>query len=70
MLEGIVNDAKTNAILNLSRNAKTTIEDTRKLGNYSAHKITYTCKREYVREQIGEFRALFDELLHKAGIRV
>lgn len=69
LLEGIVNDAVTNATLNLSRNSKVSIEDIRQLGNYSAHKITYTCKREYIREKIAEFRALVDELLHKSGIR-
>ncbi len=70
LLEGIVRNAEGNAKLGLSRNAKPTIEGIRKLGNYSAHKVTYTCKREYIREQIIDFRALVDELLHKAGIRV
>jgi len=37
--------------------------------HYSAHKITYTCKREYIKEKIDEYRALIDELLHKAGLR-
>jgi hypothetical protein len=68
LLEGIVKNAGGNSKLSLSRNAKPTIEAIRKLGNYSAHKVTYTCKREYIREQITDFRALVDELLHKAGI--
>ncbi|MGB6688620.1 MAG: hypothetical protein WBE76_12335 [Terracidiphilus sp.] len=70
LLEGIVKNAVANPTLSLSRNSKTSIEDIRKLGNYSAHKITYTCKREYIREKISEFRALIDELLHKSGLRV
>jgi hypothetical protein len=70
LLEGIVKNAVANPTLDLSRNSKTTVEDIRKLGNYSAHKITYTCRREYIREKIADFRALVDELLHKAGIRV
>ena len=70
MLEAIVKNAESNGTLNLSRNSKKTIETIRELGNYSAHKITYTCKREYIRENINEFRALIDELLHKSGIRV
>jgi hypothetical protein len=69
MLEGIVNDAKTNGTLNLSRNAKNDIETFRELGNFSAHKIEYTCKREYIRTEIQKFRALVNELLHKAGLR-
>jgi hypothetical protein len=70
MLEGIVRNAETNGTINLTRNSKRAIETIRELGNYSAHKITYTCKREYIRENINEFRALVDELLHKSGIRI
>lgn len=69
LLERIVNNAETNSTLNLSRNSKTSIETFRELGNYSAHKITYTCKREYIKEKIDEYRALVDELLHKSGLR-
>ncbi len=68
MLEGICSDAKSNATLNLSRNSKTSIEVFRQLGNFSAHKITYTCRREYIQQEILGFRALVDELLHKAAI--
>jgi hypothetical protein len=68
-LEGIVKDAASNTTMSLSRNSKKSIETIRELGNYSAHKITYICKREYIKENINEFRALVDELLHKAGIR-
>lgn len=68
LLEGICNDAKRNSTLSLSRNSKTAIEVFRQLGNFSAHKITYTCKREYIQQEIMGFRALADELLHKAGI--
>jgi hypothetical protein len=69
MLERIVNDAIRNPTLNLSRNSQKSVEAFRELGNYSAHKITYTCKREYIKEKIDEYRALVDELLHKSGLR-
>jgi len=69
MLEGIVANATGNATLNLSRNSRKSIEVFRALGNYSAHKITYTCRREYIKEKIDEYRALIDELLHKSGLR-
>jgi hypothetical protein len=69
MLEAIVKNGAGNGKLNLSRNGKKSIEVFRELGNYSAHKITYTCKREYIKEKIDEYRALIDELLHKAGLR-
>jgi hypothetical protein len=70
MLEGIINNAKTNGVLSLSRNSKGSLDTFRKLGNFSAHKIEYTCKREYITPHIQEYRALFGELLHKAGIRI
>jgi hypothetical protein len=69
MLEGIINNAKTNAKLALSRNSKTSLDVFRQLGNFSAHKIEYTCRREYIQPHIQEYRALIVELLHKAGIR-
>ncbi len=69
MLEGIVNDAKTNSALGLSRNSKNSLDIFRELGNFSAHKIEYTCRREYITPHIQQYRALFGELLHKAGIR-
>lgn len=69
MLEAIISDAKTNTTLALSRNSKEFIEVFRKLGNFSAHKIEYTCRREYIKPHIQEYRALFVELLYKAGIR-
>jgi hypothetical protein len=69
MLESIVRNASNNPKLNLSRNSKKSIDVFRELGNYSAHKIFYLCKREYIREKIDEYRALVEELLHKAGLR-
>jgi hypothetical protein len=68
LLDGIVTNAKANTTLNLSRNGKTAAETFRTLGNFSAHKIDYTCKREYIKPEIQNFRALVSELLHKAGI--
>ena len=46
LLEKIVNDAASNKTLNLGRNTKRDIDVFRELGNYSAHKIYYLCKRE------------------------
>jgi hypothetical protein len=69
MLDGIIGDARTNATLALSRNSKACLDTFRQLGNFSAHKIEYTCRREYITQHIQEYRALFSELLHKSGIR-
>jgi hypothetical protein len=70
MLERIIADTKSNGTLSLSRNSKASLDLFRELGNFSAHKIEYTCRREYIKPHIQEYRALVVELLHKAGIRV
>lgn len=70
MLESIINDAKANSKLALSRNSKNSLDTFRQLGNFSAHKTEYTCRREYIQPHIQEYRALIVELLHKAGIRI
>jgi hypothetical protein len=69
MLERISADAKNNTKLDLSRNSKSSLDVFRELGNFSAHKIEYTCRREYIKERIQSYRALIAELLHKAGLR-
>ena len=70
MLEGIVSNAKANTTLNLSRNSKGSLDTFRELGNFSAHKIEYTCRREYIQPEIQKYRALIVELLHKSGLRI
>jgi len=69
MLEAIINDAKSNSTLGLSRNGKGSLDLFRELGNFSAHKIEYNCRREYIKPHIQEYRALITELLYKAAIR-
>lgn len=69
MLEGIINDAKTNGTLNLSRNSKEVLDVFRKLGNFSAHKIEYTCHRQYIQPHIMDYRGIITELLHRAGLK-
>jgi hypothetical protein len=68
-LERIVTDAKTNTKLRLSRNSKAFMDEFRTLGNFAAHKIYFTARRTDVKNVSGEYRALIEELLYKAGIR-
>jgi hypothetical protein len=70
MLDGIINNAKQNHKLALSRNSKQHVDTYRQLGNFSAHRIEYICRREYIQPHIQDYRALIVELLHKAGIRI
>jgi len=70
MLEKIIADAKSNVILSLSRNSKKDMEIFRVLGNFSAHKIYYICRKPDIEKHIIEYRAMVEELLHKSGIRI
>lgn len=70
MLERIIVNARSNSTLKLSRNSKRSLDDFRTVGNFSAHKIYYTARRQDIRRLILEYRALIEELLYKAGIRV
>lgn len=70
MLERIANDVKTNTQINLSRDAKSTLDEFRTLGNFSAHKIYYVARRSDLESVRVHFRATIEELLYKAGIRI
>ena len=69
MLEGIVSNAKSNPKLRLSRDTKEVLEEFRTLGNFSAHKIYYNCRRRDLQRLTTSYRATIEELLYKAGIR-
>ena len=45
-VEAIISDAKNNS----------TLDTFRQPGNFSAHKIEYTCRREYIAPDIQEYR--------------
>lgn len=69
MLEKISNDAKTNRDLKLSRDAKSVLDDFRTIGNFSAHKIYFNCRRSDLKMIAAHYRATIEELLYKSGIR-
>jgi len=69
MLERILDRVKSTTAFSLSRNSKETAEVFRKLGNFSAHKIQYSCRKDDIKKVAFDYRALFEELLYKSGIR-
>lgn len=69
LLNEITEDAKNNKTLQLSRNTKEHLDYFRKLGNFSAHKIHYNCKKEDIDRVILDYRACIEELLYKSGIQ-
>lgn len=68
-LDKIITDATSNKKLDLSKYTKSCLNDFRKLGNFSAHKIYYNAKRADIQKVIIDFRAAIEELLYKAGIK-
>jgi hypothetical protein len=69
MLSDIINDAKTNSNLGLSRNSKNNIDVFRNIGNFSAHKIYYTAQQKDIKNIAIDFRAIIEELLYKSGLK-
>ena len=68
-LERVVANAKGNAKLKLSRDARAVLDEFRALGNFAAHKIYYNCRRSDIRSVAGTYRATVEELLYKSGLK-
>lgn len=69
-LERIIANAKNNSKLRLSRDTKSMLDELRILGNFSAHKIYFNCRRADLQKVASSYRATIEELLYKSGIRV
>lgn len=67
-MKSLINKSIKNNKLDLSKDSKDCMDRFRQLGNFSAHKIHYNCRRTYIQETIPEYRALVEELLHKADL--
>lgn len=65
----IINNAISNKILGLSTTTKSCLNEFRKIGNFSAHKIYYNAKRGDLKKFILDYRATIEELLYKSGIK-
>jgi len=68
-LEQIVVKAKSSASLSLSRDTRGLLDTFRQLGNFSAHKIHYNCRRSDVDKIKMKYRAAIEELMYKSGNR-
>lgn len=67
-LSSIIDNAKGHPVLKLSRSSRQHIDTYRTLGNFSAHKIYYTCSRPDIASDLVEYRAIVQELLVKSGL--
>ncbi len=68
-LKSIIPKAKSRTELGLSPSSKKAMDDFRELGNLSAHRNTYSCRRDDIRTSRLEYRAIVEELLYKSGLR-
>jgi hypothetical protein len=68
-LQFIIADAKSNKKLRLSKGTKDCLDEFRILGNFSAHKIEYNCKRGDIKRISLDYRAAIEELLYKSGLK-
>jgi hypothetical protein len=69
-LSDIIGHAQTSTVLKLSKETKSVVDQFRVLGNFSAHKIHYNCKRADLQKVVLEYRMSVEELLYKAGLKV
>ncbi len=67
-LKTLINKAKSNAEINLSNDAKKDIDNYRELGNLSAHRVKYNCRRDDIRLLRIGYRAIVEELLYAARL--
>lgn len=67
--EKIIANAVSNRALKITKKSKFTLEKFRILGNFSAHKIYYNCRKSELERLIPDYRAAFEELLYKSGIK-
>lgn len=68
-LKFIIADSLNNQTLGLSKGAKACIDEFRVLGNFSAHKLMYNCRRDDIKNIALDYRATVEELLYRAGLR-
>ena len=67
-LNSIIGNAISNGTLALSRNSRDCLEQFRKIGNFSAHKIHYNAKKSDIRNVALDYRAAIEELLYKSAL--
>ncbi len=67
-LKTLINKAKSKPEIKLSVDVKKDIDDFRELGNLSAHRVKYNCRRDDIRPLRIVYRAVIEELLYAASL--
>lgn len=67
-LKSLINKAISRPEINISSDVKKDIDKFRELGNLSAHRVKYNCRRADIRTSKLEYRATIEELLYVSGL--
>lgn len=68
-LSFIINFTKSNNQFHISKGVLDTMDEFRKVGNLSAHRIQYNCKPKEINDIKLNFRAAVEELMYKSGLK-
>lgn len=68
-LNFIINYTLSNNPFSLSKGTRECLDDFRKLGNFSAHRIQYNCRKTEIKNVAMEFRVCIEELLYANGLK-
>jgi hypothetical protein len=68
-LNKIILNSINNKNLNLSKDTKNCLDDFRLIGNFSAHKIHYNCRKDDLKKNLLIYRCAIEELLYKSGLK-
>ena len=67
-LKTLINKAKSRTEIQLTSDVKKDIDDFRELGNLSAHRVKYNCRKDDIRPLRIAYRAVVEELLYASGL--
>jgi len=67
-LKTLINTAQSRTEISLSSDVSKDMDKFRELGNLSAHRVKYNCRKDDIRTLKLQYRALVEELLYAAGL--
>ena len=67
-LKTLINKAISRTEIRISNDVRKDMDKFRELGNLSAHRVKYNCRRDDIRVTKLEYRAVIEELLYVSGL--
>lgn len=69
-LKTLINKASSRTEIKISNDVKKDMDKFRELGNLSAHRVKYNCRRDDIRKTKLGYRAIVEELLYVSGLMI